>query len=395
MLDKKSIRDIDVAGKKVFVRVDYNVPMDKAGNITNDTRITATLPTLNYLLEKGAALIIGCHFGRPKGQPVPEFSVAPIGKRLSEVLGREVKFAPDCVGEVAAEMAKNLQAGEVLLLENLRYYKEEEKNGAEFAEKLAKLADLGVNDAFGVSHRAHASVEGVTKHLPMVAGFLMEKEIKFVGQAVANPVRPFVAIIGGAKVTDKIGVIENLLKKVDTLIIGGGMANTFVAAQGYDTGKSLIEAEKLELAKSLIAQAKEQKVNLLLPTDMVVADKFAADAENKVVGIDAIPAEWMALDIGPATAAAYAKSLEDAKTVVWNGPMGVFEMDAFAKGTQTVAQAVADSSATSIVGGGDSIAAIEKAGLTDKITHISTGGGASLEFLEGKVLPGIAALANK
>ncbi|CUH94347.1 Phosphoglycerate kinase [Propionispora sp. 2/2-37] len=394
-MNKKSIRDIDVAGKKVFVRVDYNVPMDKEGNITNDTRITATLPTLNYLLEKGAALILGCHLGRPKGQPVPEFTVAPVGKRLSRLLGREVKFAPDCVGEVAVEMAKNLKPGEVLLLENLRYYKEEEKNGPEFAEKLAKLADIGVNDAFGVSHRAHASVEGVTKHLPMVAGFLMEKEIKFVGQAVANPTRPFVAIIGGAKVSDKIGVIENLLKKVDTLIIGGGMANTFVAAQGYATGKSLVEAEKLDLAKSLIAQAKEQGVNLLLPTDMVVADKFAADAESKVVGIDAIPAEWMALDIGPKSAEAFANALKGAKTVVWNGPMGVFEMDAFAAGTKAVAKAVADSDAISVVGGGDSIAALQKVGLSDKITHISTGGGASLEYLEGKVLPGIAALQDK
>lgn len=394
-MNKKSIRDIDVAGKKVFVRVDYNVPMDKQGSITDDTRIRATLPTLSYLLEKGAALVIGCHLGRPKGQPVPEFSVAPVGKRLSELLGREVKFAPDCIGEEAASLATALKAGEVLLLENLRYYKDEEKNVPEFAEKLAKLADLGVNDAFGVSHRAHASVEGITKYLPMVAGFLMEKEIKFVGQAVANPQHPFVAIIGGAKVSDKIGVIENLLNKVDTLIIGGGMANTFIAAQGNPTGTSLVETEKLDLAKSLIEQAKTKGVNFLLPSDVVVADKFAADANHKVVHANGIEDGWMALDIGPKASETFAKALESAKTVVWNGPMGVFEMDVFAAGTKAVAKAVAESGATSIVGGGDSIAALEKVGLSSKITHISTGGGASLEYLEGKVLPGIAALQDK
>ena len=395
MLNKKSIRDIDVAGKKVFVRVDYNVPMDKAGNITEDTRIRATLPTLQYLLDNNAALIIACHFGRPKGAVVPEFSVAPIGERLATLIGREVVVAPDCVGPEVEAMSKNLKPGQILLLENLRFHKEEEKNDAEFSKQLASLADVAVNDAFGVSHRAHASVAGITAYLPAVAGLLMEKEIIFVGQTVANPVKPFVAIIGGAKVSDKIGVIENLLKKVDTLIIGGGMANTFLAAQGYDIGKSLLEADKVELAKSLIATAKESGVNLLLPTDVVIAEKFAADTAHKVVPVTAIDSEWMALDIGPDTAKAYAKSLEDAKTVVWNGPMGVFEMDAFANGTETVAKAVAASSATSIVGGGDSIAALEKTGLSAKITHISTGGGASLEFLEGKVLPGIDALANK
>ena len=395
MLNKKSIRDIDVNGKKVFIRVDYNVPMDENQNITNDKRIVATLPTLNYLLENNAALIIACHLGRPKGERVPEFSVAPVAKKLGEIMGKEVKFASDCVGPEAEKMAADLKPGEILVLENLRYHKEEEKNDPKFAEQLAKLADIVVNDAFGVSHRAHASVEGITKLIPAVAGFLMENEIKFVGQAVANPVRPFVAIIGGAKVSDKIGVISNLLEKVDTLIIGGGMANTFVAAQGFNTGKSLVEADKLELARELIEKAKATKVNLLLPTDMVIADKFAADAQTAVVGLDGIKDEWMALDIGPETAKTYAKSLVDAKTVVWNGPMGVFEMDAFAKGTEAVAKAVADSSATSIVGGGDSIAALKKTGLSDKISHISTGGGASLEFLEGKVLPGIAALADK
>ena len=394
-MNKKTIKDIDVNGKKVFIRVDYNVPMDENQNITNDKRIVATLPTLNYLLENNAALIIACHLGRPKGERVPEFSVAPVAKKLGEIMGKEVKFASDCVGPEAEKMAADLKPGEILVLENLRYHKEEEKNDPKFAEQLAKLADIVVNDAFGVSHRAHASVEGITKFIPAVAGFLMENEIKFVGQAVANPVRPFVAIIGGAKVSDKIGVISNLLEKVDTLIIGGGMANTFVAAQGFNTGKSLVEADKLELARELIEKAKATKVNLLLPTDMVIADKFAADAQTAVVGLDGIKDEWMALDIGPETAKTYAKSLVDAKTVVWNGPMGVFEIDAFAKGTEAVAKAVADSSATSIVGGGDSIAALKKTGLSDKISHISTGGGASLEFLEGKVLPGIAALADK
>ena len=395
MLNKKSIKDIDVAGKKVFIRVDYNVPMDKVGNITEDTRIRATLPTLEYLLSQNAAVIIASHLGRPKGAVVAEFSLAPVAKRLSALIGKEVIVAPDCVGSEVESLAKDLQPGQILMLENLRFNKAEEKNDGEFSKQLANLADIAVNDAFGVSHRAHASVEGITKYLPAVAGLLMEKEIIFVGQTVAKPVHPFVAIIGGAKVSDKIGVIENLLKKVDTLIIGGGMANTFLAAQGYNIGKSLLEADKVELAKSLIVTAKERGVNLLLPTDVVIADKFAADAQHKAVAVDAIDNEWMVLDIGPNTAKTYAKSLEDAKTVVWNGPMGVFEMDAFANGTETVAKAVAASSATSIVGGGDSIAALEKTGLSDKITHISTGGGASLEFLEGKVLPGIAALTDK
>ena len=395
MLNKKTIRDIDVAGKKVLIRVDYNVPMDKDGNITEDTRIQATLPTLQYLLDHDAAIIIASHLGRPKGVVVPEFSLVPVAKRLSTLLGKQILVAPDCVGPAVEEMANQLHPGQILMLENLRYHKAEEKNDPEFSKQLASLADIGVNDAFGVSHRAHASVEGITKYLPTVAGLLMEKEIIFLGQTVANPVHPFVAIIGGAKVSDKIGVIENLLGKVDTLIIGGGMANTFLAAQGYNIGKSLLEADKVELAKTLIKTAQEKGVHLLLPTDVIIAEKFAADAQHKVVAVDAIDKEWMALDIGPKTGAVYAKALEDAKTVVWNGPMGVFEMDAFANGTETVAKAVAASGATSIVGGGDSIAALEKTGLSDKITHISTGGGASLEFLEGKVLPGIAALADK
>ena len=394
-MNKKTIRDLSFKGKRVFVRVDYNVPMDKAGNITDDTRISATLPTLRYLLEQGASLILGAHFGRPKNGPAPEFSLAPVATHLSSLLGKEVKFAADCVGPVAEAAAQALQPGEVLMLENLRFHSEEEKNDPLFAKGLAALADIAVNDAFGVSHRAHASVEGITKFLPAVAGFLMEKELDFLGRAVTNPERPYVAIIGGAKVSDKIGVIANLLTKVDALLIGGGMANTFIAAQGFSVGKSLVEPDKIPLAKDLIAQAKTSGVKLLLPSDVVVAKKFAADAANRVVAVDAIGPEEMALDIGPASSAAFAEALANAKTIVWNGPMGVFEMDAFAKGTEFVAQAVAHSQAVSIVGGGDSVAALEKVGLADQITHISTGGGASLEFLEGKVLPGVAALADK
>jgi phosphoglycerate kinase len=394
-MNKKTIRDIDPAGKKVLVRVDYNVPMDGAGNITDDTRVRATLPTLRHLLDKGAAIILASHLGRPKGGPAPEFSLAPVARHLSALLGREVLFAADCVGPAAEAAAGALRPGQVLMLENLRFHKEEEKNDAEFARELASLADTYVNDAFGVSHRAHASVEGITKYLPAAAGFLLEKEIDFLGRAVGQPPHPYVAIIGGAKVSDKIGVIANLLTKVDTLIIGGGMANTFLAAKGYATGKSLVEADKIDLAASLVKDAAARKVELLLPVDVVVADRFAADAAAKTVAADAIPADWMALDIGPASGAAFAAALTGAKLIVWNGPMGVFEMDAFAKGTFAVAAAVATSGAMSVIGGGDSVAAIEKAGLQDKISHISTGGGASLEFLEGKVLPGVAALSDK
>ena len=394
-MNKKSIRDIDFKGKRVFVRVDYNAPMDKAGNITDDTRIRATLPTLNFLLDQGASLVLAAHLGRPKGGPAPEFSLAPVAAHLSSLMGRKVKFAADCVGPVAESAAEALQPGEVLMLENLRFHPEEEKTDPAFAKGLAELADVAVNDAFGVSHRAHASVEGITKFLPMVAGFLMEKELDFLGRAVTDPARPYAAIIGGAKVSDKIGVIANLLTKVDVLLIGGGMANTFFAAQGYSVGKSLVEPDKIPLAKDLIAQAKERGVTLLLPTDVVAADKFAADAAWRVTTVDSIGAEEMVLDIGPSTGAAFGAALSGAKTIVWNGPMGVFEMDAFAKGTEAVARAVATSNAVSIVGGGDSVAALEKVGLAGSITHISTGGGASLEFLEGKVLPGVAALSDK
>lgn len=391
-MDKKTVRDLDVAGKKVLVRVDFNVPLNDKGEITDDTRITASLPTIQYLLEQKAAVILMAHLGRPKGQVKPELSLAPVAKHLGKLLGKKILFAPDCVGEAAQAAASKLKPGHILLLENLRFHKEEEKNDMEFAEKLASLADLYVNDGFGVSHRAHASVEGVTHFLPAAAGFLLEKEIQYVGQAVTNPLHPFVAIIGGAKVSDKIGVISNLLDKVDTLLIGGGMANTFLAAQGYKIGKSLVEEDKLDLAKELLAKAKKNKVNMLLPTDLVMAAAFAPDAEHLTEKVKNLNQAYMALDIGAETSKAYAEALADAKMIVWNGPMGVFEMDAFCKGTEAVAKAVAKSRATSIVGGGDSVAAIEKLGLAKRITHISTGGGASLEYLEGKVLPGVAAL---
>lgn len=391
-MDKKTVRDLDVAGKKVLVRVDFNVPLNDKGEITDDTRITASLPTIQYLLEQKAAVILMAHLGRPKGQVKPELSLAPVAKHLGKLLGKKILFAPDCVGEAAKAAASKLKAGHILLLENLRFHKEEEKNDMEFAEQLASLADLYVNDGFGVSHRAHASVEGVTHFLPAAAGFLLEKEIQYVGQAVTNPLHPFVAIIGGAKVSDKIGVISNLLDKVDTLLIGGGMANTFLAAQGHKMGKSLVEEDKLELAKELLAKAKKNKVKLLLPTDLVMAAAFAPDAAHVTEGVKHLNQEYMALDIGSETSKVYAEALAEAKMIVWNGPMGVFEMDAFCKGTEAVAKAVAKSRAVSIVGGGDSVAAIEKLGLAKRITHISTGGGASLEYLEGKVLPGVAAL---
>lgn len=392
-MNKKSIRDIDVNGKKVFIRVDFNVPMDENQNITNDKRIRATLPTLNYLLENNAAIILACHVGRPKGQRVPELSVKPIVARLSELLGKEVKYAEDCIGEAASKAAADLKPGEVLLLENLRYHNEETKNDPEFAKQLASLADVAVDDAFGVSHRAHASNAGIAQYVEVVGGFLIEKEIQFIGKALSNPERPFVAIIGGAKVSDKIGVISNLLEKADAVVIGGGMANTFLAAQGKGIGSSLFEEEKLPLAKELLAKAEEKGVKVFLPAEVVVADKFAADANHKTVSVDEVPVDWMILD--NKFSKECQEALENAKTIVWNGPMGVFEFDAFAHGTEDIAHAVAESTGISIVGGGDSIAALKKTGLSDKITHISTGGGATLEFLEGKPMPGIAAIADK
>ena len=396
-MHKKTIRDIDVKGKKVFVRADFNVPMDEHQNITNDTRIRATIPTIRHLLDGGAAVILACHVGRPTEAREPKFSTKPIVARLSELLGHEVKWAPDCVGPEAEKAAAALKPGEVLLLENLRYHKEEKKNDPVFAKQLAALADIAVDDAFGVAHRAHASNVGITSYLETVAGFLMEKEINYIGKTLEAPKRPFVAIIGGAKVSDKIGVIENMIDKVDTIIIGGGMAHTFDASKGYPIGDSLCERDKIGLAKELLEKAEKKGVKVVLPVDVVIADKFAADANTKTVDVDKIPDGWQALDSGAKTSEEYVKALQGAKTVIWNGPMGVFEFDAFAKGTEAVAHAVAEATkrgAVSIVGGGDSIAALKKTGLSDRISHISTGGGATLELLEGKVLPGIAALAD-
>ena len=397
-MNKKTMMHIDPHGKKVFVRVDFNVPMDEHQHITNDTRIRATLPTIQHLLNAGAAVILACHVGRPTEAREPQFSTRPIVARLEECLGQPVKWAPDCVGPEAEKAADDLKPGEVLLLENLRYHKAEKKNDPEFAKQLASLADIAVDDAFGVAHRAHASNVGITAYLETVAGFLMEKEINYIGKTLEAPKRPFVAIIGGAKVSDKIGVIENMIDKVDTIIIGGGMAHTFDASKGYPIGDSLCERDKIDLAKELLEKAEKKGVKVVLPVDVVIADKFAADANTKTVDVDKVPDGWQALDSGAKTSEEYVNALKGAKTVIWNGPMGVFEFDAFAKGTEAVARAVAQATkegAISIVGGGDSIAALKKTGLSEKISHISTGGGATLELLEGKVLPGIAALADE
>lgn len=391
MFNKKSVTDIDVRGKRVLVRVDYNVPI-KDGQVGDDTRIKAAMPTLEYLLENGAAVILCSHLGRPKGGPDPQYSLRPVADRLSSLLGQKVIFAEDSIGPVAEEAAAALEPGQVLLLENTRFHSEEQKNGPEMARQLAALADVYVNDAFGSAHRAHASTEGVANYLPAVAGFLLEKEIRYLGQAIANPQRPFVAILGGAKISDKIGVIRNLLDKADQVLIGGGMANTFFKAQGYPVGDSLVEEEALETARQLLQEA---NTRLRLPVDIVIADRFDADAERKVMGMGPVPDGWRILDIGPETVAAYGKTVSGAGTVVWNGPMGVFEFPRFAEGTFGLARAIAASPATSIVGGGDSVAAVQDAGLADRITHISTGGGASLEMLEGLTLPGVAALLDK
>ena len=387
---KKIITDVDVDKKKVF-----NVPLDENGIITDDTRIQKTLPTIRYLLDHQAAVILASHLGRPKGKVVEKYSLKPVAVRLSELLGIPVQMAPDCIGIETEAMAGALQPGQVLLLENLRFHGEEEKNDPKFSRKLASLADVGINDAFGCCHRAHASVAGIAAFLPMAAGFLLEKEIRFIGGAVDHPAHPFAAIIGGAKVSDKIEVISNLLPKVDVMIIGGGMANTFLAAQGYGIGKSLVEADKIDLAKKLIAQAADEGKKLLLPVDVNVAEAFSNDAAHKVVPADAVPEGWMILDIGTKTQELFARELDPMKLIVWNGPMGVFEMENFAKGTESVARAVAHSQAVSIVGGGDSVSAVNKTGLADQISHISTGGGASLEYLEGKKLPGIESLSDK
>ncbi len=395
MKNKMSISDMNVKGKRVIARVDFNVPLDAEGNITDDKRIEGALPTIRHIIENGGKLILVSHLGRPKNGPEAKYSMKPAAKRLSELLGKEVILAADVIGEDAKAKAANLKEGEVLMLENVRFHKEEEKNDPAFAKELSTLAEIYVNDAFGTAHRAHASTAGLADYLPSCCGFLIKKELDFMGKALDNPERPFVAILGGAKVSDKISVIENLLDKVDILIIGGGMAYTFLKAQGHNIGTSICEMDKLDLANSLLAKAKEKGVSLLLPVDNVVGKEFKADTESKTVASDSIPDGWMGLDIGAKTIELFSNAIKDAKTVVWNGPMGVFEMEQFAVGTKKVAEALANSGATSIVGGGDSAAAVEQLGFADKITHISTGGGASLEFLEGKELPGIAVLNEK
>ncbi len=394
MYNKKSITDINVAGKKVLARCDFNVPMQD-GVITDVKRITGAMPTIKYLSEHGAKVILCSHMGRPKGEFNMKYSLAPVAEKISEYLGKPVIMAKDVIGEDAKAKAAALKDGDVMLLENVRFHKEEEKNDPEFAKELASMADIFVNDAFGTAHRAHASTEGVSHYLPSVCGFLIQKELDVMGGALEHPEHPFVAILGGAKVSDKIGVINNLIDKVDTLIIGGGMAYTFLAAKGYKIGSSLCETEKLDLALELLAKAKEKGVELLLPVDNRLGDKYDPKCNFMLVNSDEIPDGWMGLDIGPATEVLFGDAIKGAKTVVWNGPMGVSEWDKFASGTRAVAQAVADSGAVSIIGGGDSAAAIEKLGFADKVTHISTGGGASLEFLEGLVLPGIACLEDK
>jgi phosphoglycerate kinase len=391
MFNKKTIRDIDARGKRVLVRVDFNVPIEN-GVVQDDTRIRAPLPTIQHLLDAGAAVILCSHLGRPKGKPEPKYSLKPVADYLGTLVKAPVKFSEECVGPKAEAAAKELKPGEILLLENTRFYPGETKNDPEMSRALAGLADLYVNDAFGSAHRAHASTEGVAKHLPAVAGFLMEKEIKYLGQALADPKRPFVAILGGAKVSDKIEVIRNLLTKADTVLIGGGMANTFFKAKGIEMADSLVEAEALDTAKSLLSEGKGK---LHLPSDFVIADAFTAEAKHKIMPVGDVPAGWRVMDIGPETVTTFSAMVAIAGTVVWNGPMGVFEMEPFAKGTFALAKAVAESSADSIVGGGDSVSALQQSGLADKITHISTGGGASLEMLEGKLLPGLAALQDK
>ena len=394
-LNKKTVEDIDVAGKRVLVRCDFNVPFDAEGNITDPKRINEALKTIKYLIDHKAKVILCSHLGRPKGEFNMKYSLAPVAKYLSKVLGQEVKMAADVIGESAKSIAASLKDGEVELIENVRFHKEEEKNDPEFSKQLASLAEIYVNDAFGTAHRAHASTAGVADYLPAVCGYLIQKEITIMGNALANPKRPFVAILGGAKVSDKIGVINNLLEKVDTLIIGGGMAYTFMNALGYSIGTSICESDKVELAKDMMAKAKEKNVKFLIPVDNIVATEYKADAEHKLVDSDQIPDGWMGLDIGPKTAALFADAIKGSGTVVWNGPMGVSEWENFAAGTVAVAKAVADSGAISIIGGGDSAAAVEKLGFAEKMTHISTGGGASLEFLEGLELPGIACLNDK
>ncbi|MEN6521036.1 MAG: phosphoglycerate kinase [Armatimonadota bacterium] len=394
-MNKKTIKDIDVAGKRTLVRVDFNVPLDENRNITDDRRIAAALPTIKYLLDKEAKVILMSHLGRPKGSPNSKYTLTPVAARLEDLLQMPVTKMGDSIGEMVQGAVMGMPAGRVVMLENMRFYAEEEKNDLDFAKQLASLGEIYVNDAFGTAHRAHASTEGVTKFLPGVAGFLMEKELDYLGKAISNPERPFLAILGGAKVADKIPVIEHLLTKVDELIICGGMAYTFFKAMGYEIGHSLLDEAGIELAKNTMKKAEEMGVKLYLPQDVIVATEFKEDAESKPVPVDQIPSDWMGMDIGPKTTEIFKNVIKGAKTVVWNGPPGVFEMPRFAVGTRAIAQAMADSSATTIVGGGDSAAAVEQMGFADKMSHVSTGGGASLEFLEGKTLPGVAALQDK
>ncbi len=390
-MNKKTVRDIDLKGKRVLMRVDFNVPMDK-GVVTDDKRIKAALPTINYVLDQGASLILMSHLGRPKGGPDPEFSLKAAADVLAGLLGKPVIMAPDCVGPEVEKMAKALKPGEVMMLENTRFHPGEEKNDLELAKQMAVLGDVYVNDAFGSAHRAHSSTEGVAHFLPAVSGFLMEQELEYLGRATQNPERPYIVILGGAKISDKIAVVENLLAKCDKLIIGGGMANTFLAAKGYNLQDSLVESGSIDTAKAIMAKAGNK---LLLPVDFVIADKFDAEANSKTVDADKIPAGWRAMDIGPKSLDLFKKALQGAKLVVWNGPVGVFEMPKFAEGTFAIARLLAASGATTVIGGGDSASAVKKAGVAKQMTHVSTGGGASLEFLEGKVLPGVAALLDK
>lgn len=394
MLNKKTMKDIDVKGKRVFVRVDFNVPMAD-GAITDETRIRAAIPTIEYLVEQGAKVILASHLGRPKGEVKEDMRLTAVGVRLAELMGKPVTKLDESIGQEVENAVGNMQNGDIILLENVRFHAGEEKNDPTLAEQFAKLADVYVNDAFGAAHRAHASTEGIAKYVPAVSGFLMQKELDVLGKALSNPEHPFTAIIGGAKVKDKIGVIESLLEKVDHLIIGGGLSFTFIKAQGYDIGKSLLEEDKIDLAKSFIEKAKAKGVQLHMPIDAVVANEFSKDAETQIVDVDAIPADWMGLDIGPKTAANYAEVIKNSKLIIWNGPMGVFEMDKFANGTKTVADAMAATAGYTVIGGGDSAAAVEKFEVADKMDHISTGGGASLELMEGKELPGIVALNDK
>lgn len=395
-MNKKTVRDIDVTGKKVLVRCDFNVPLDKeTGKITDNRRIRAAIPTIEYLIDHNAKVILCSHLGRPKGEFNLKYSLKPVAEELSKLLGKEVKLAKDVIGEDAEKLTSEIKEGEVVLLENLRFHKEEEENDPEFAKKLASFAEIYVNDAFGTAHRAHASTAGVADYLPAVSGFLIEKELEFLGNALDNPERPFVAILGGAKVSDKIGVIENLLDKVDTLIIGGGMAYTFYKAQGHSIGTSICEEDKIDLANDILNKAKEKNVEILLPIDNHVSAEYSNEAEDKYIDSVEIPEGFMGLDIGPKTIELFKNAIKNAKTVVWNGPLGVTEFSKFEEGTKAIAEALAETEAVTVIGGGDSAAAVEKFGLADKMTHISTGGGASLEFLEGKVLPGIACLNNK